>query len=312
MARPTKSGIDYFPLDCEWDNKVEMYIAEKESTGLAVLVTLWQLIYKNSYYLEFNNDLILLIKKRINVDINSINDCINSAVDRGIFDKRLFESGILTSKAIQKRFFEAAKRKKAVQVDEDFLLIDVSAYNNLINVNINPINVRINATKLDVKVNVKGKLDVKLNESAETNSKPSNDDLPLPLLTEEKQFQPQDFGNKDQVTESIKHLLNSFCNISEPKKEEISSFVNVVMNTKNVKNQTAFKYVYETFNEFNSYSAEKRNLKYLYSRVKGRIDDALIIAREERAKAEKENERKESALVVNSTIEQIANKFQIN
>jgi hypothetical protein len=126
------------------------------------------------------------------------------------------------------------------------------------------------------------------------------------------EFQPEDFENKELVTKSVKKMLTSFCYIQNPKKEEISSFVNVVMGTKYVKKQTAFKYLFDTFNEYHSYSAEKRNLKYLYSRLKGRIDDALIIAREERNKIEKENEKKESAHVVNSTIEQIANKFQIN
>jgi hypothetical protein len=152
----------------------------------------------------------------------------------------------------------------------------------------------------------------KVGEDQTTNTQPSNFDLPLPLLTEEKEFQPQDFDNKNQVTESVKLLLTTFCNIQEPKKEEISSFVNVVMNTKNVKNKTAFKYVFDTFNEFNSYPDEKKNLKYVYSRVRGRIDDALIVGREERAKADKQKEKEESELVVNNDIQQLNNKFQIN
>lgn len=312
MARPTKSGIDYFPLDCEWDNKIEMYIAEKESTGLAVLVTLWQLIYKNSYFIEYNDDLLLLTKKRINVDINLINECINSMVQRGIFDKNLFESGILTSKAIQKRFFEAAKRKKVVQVFEEYLLIDVSAYNNLINVSINPINVDINATKLKVKVNVKGKLNVKVKEDAETNFQLSNSDLPLPLLTETQSTEPEDYENIFQLTDSIKSLLAAHCNINEPDKATLSSFVNMVTQTPQVKNRTAFKLLRDTFFEFKSFSVEKQNLKYLYSRAKGRINDKLIQRREELANERKEIEKKESALVVNTDIQQIANKIQIN
>lgn len=145
-----------------------------------------------------------------------------------------------------------------------------------------------------------------------TNFQPSNDDLPLPLLTEEKEFQPKDFENKNQVTESIKLLLSTFCNIKEPRKEEVSSFVNVVMNTNQVKNQTAFKYVFDTFNEFSSYPEEKRNLKYLYSRVKGRIDDALILAREDRAMSSKQIEKEESSMIDNPDILQIANKIQMS
>lgn len=162
MARPTRQGIDYFPLDVELDDKTEMFLIEKEAVGLAVLISVWQLIYKNEgYYIKYNNDLCLLIKKRISVDINSINDCINSAVNRNIFDKELFsKEGILTSRAIQKRFFEAAKRKKQVLVYSNYLLIDINSYNNTVIVNINSVNADNNSTNVNVEVkenvNVKG------------------------------------------------------------------------------------------------------------------------------------------------------------
>jgi hypothetical protein len=84
------------------------------------------------------------------------------------------------------------------------------------------------------------------------------------------------------------------------------------MKTKQVKNQTAFKYVFDTFLEYHTYSVEKRNLKYLYSRVKGRIDDALIKAREERAKLSKQKEKAETLIDVSADISQLANKFKIN
>lgn len=311
MARPTKSGIDYFPLDCEWDNKVEMFITEKEATGLAVLLTLWQLIYKNGYYIDYNNDLILLIKKRINVDINLINDCINSAVSRGIFDQNLFEAEILTSKAIQKRYFEAARRKKTVPVIPEFLLIDVSAYNNLINVDINSINAGKNALKLKVKekVNVKVKVSDR-NNCQHLHTQTSNLEISLPLLTEISDYAPLDYTNREHVTVAVKNLLSSFCNIEQPDKAAVTSFTNIVMNTKQVKNQTAFEYLFSTFNEFHTYPEGKRNLGYLYKRVEGRINDALIEAREKRATLNKQNEKQQTAAVDNEIIEQLANKMK--
>ena len=142
MARPIKQGIDYFPLDVDFDNKIEMYLIEKEAVGLAVLITTWQLIYKNEgYYIKNGRNLFLLIKKRISVDVNIIEDCINSCLENGIFDKELHEKfGILTSKAIQIRFFDVINKKKKVLYDTNFLLIEVSDDKNLINVGINSIN----------------------------------------------------------------------------------------------------------------------------------------------------------------------------
>lgn len=150
MARPTKQGIEYFPLDCQFDDKIEMYLIEKEAIGLAVIITIWQLIYQNEgYYIEKNDDLLLLIKKRINVNINEINDCINVCIRRNIFEKKMYEQyNILTSKAIQKRFFDIAKRKKIVSYNIKYIINGVNVCNNAVNV-------CNNATKEKVKEKVK-------------------------------------------------------------------------------------------------------------------------------------------------------------
>lgn len=136
MGRPTKQGIDYFPLDCHFDDKVELYLLEKESVGLSVLITLWQLIYCNEgYYIRDEKELYLLIKKRINVDIKAIEDCINLCLCRNLFDKCLHKKHrILTSSAIQKRFFDAAKRKKSVQYNVNYLINGVNVSENAVNV----------------------------------------------------------------------------------------------------------------------------------------------------------------------------------
>lgn len=97
----------------------------------------------------------MLFAKKINVDINRVNDCINIALKRGIFNQELFNKyNILTSRGIQKRFLEAAKRRKQIEMIEGICLIDfdidyykdlkpkiVFVSNNLINVNNNSINV---------------------------------------------------------------------------------------------------------------------------------------------------------------------------
>lgn len=157
----------------------------------------------------------------------------------------------------------------------------------------------------------------KVGEATPTNNaNSSNDDLPLPPLTESPEHnastEPEDYEDQFQVLESIKSLLKIHCKIYEPDKATLSSLVNLVMKTDQVRNSTAFKNLRDTFIEFKSLPEEKQNLKYLYSRAKGRMNDMLIKRREELAKIRKETEKKESALVVNTDIEQLANKIQIN
>jgi len=163
MARPTKQGIDYFPLDCQFDNNIEMLLIEKGANGLAVLISIWQMIYSNEgYYILDNKDLHLLIKRKIGVDINDVSDCINVCLSRNIFSEKLHKKHkILTSRATQKRYFDAAKKKKGVNVNKELLLIDVSVYENLVYSNANGDKSSGNATKeeVDVKVNIKEKVD---------------------------------------------------------------------------------------------------------------------------------------------------------
>ena len=147
MARPTKQGIDYFPVDVEFDDKTKLYVAEKEAFGLAVLVTAWQLIYRESgYYAMSGDDFALSIKLRISGDINAISDCLNTCLRRNLFDKRLHERyGILTARGIQRRYFEVCRKRRAVEYVEEFLLVPITGYLNLVKVGINGVNVAGNS-----------------------------------------------------------------------------------------------------------------------------------------------------------------------
>ena len=154
MARPTKQGIDYFPLDVEWDQKHELYALETEAEGIGILITIWQMIYKNEgYYIPNGKDLLLVIKKRTSKPIDLIQECITKAIDRGVFNEDIHDKfNVLTSKALQKRFFTAAKQKKVIYYDPKFVLVDVSIYDNLVSINVNPLKSHGNATNVEVEV----------------------------------------------------------------------------------------------------------------------------------------------------------------
>jgi len=154
MARPTKQGIDYFPLDTQFDEKVELFVAENEHAGLGILINIWQLIYAgNGYYINNDKTLHLLIKRRGMSSLETIKQVINSAISYRIFDSELHSRfGILTSRAIQERYFLASKKKKRVSVDGNYLCRGVSVSDNSI----------IdggNATNVKEEVNVKEKED---------------------------------------------------------------------------------------------------------------------------------------------------------
>ena len=157
MARPNKQGIDYFSLDVVLDDKFELFEAEHGLEGFAFLIKLLQKIYEsNGYYYLWEEDEKLLFSKKINVNINQVNVYINSAIKRNIFDKATFEKyNILTSKGIQKRFLEAVKRRKQIEVINEYILLDLKSENykdfssKIVNVNNNSINVNINSENVN-------------------------------------------------------------------------------------------------------------------------------------------------------------------
>lgn len=174
MARPIKQGLDYFNLDCHFDDKVELVVAEFGMTGLGILIRLFQKIYgENGYYCCWNDDVALLFSRNNGVGGNVVSEVINACLRRGVFDCGMYERcSILTSKGIQKRYLEAATRRKSIEWKNDYLLIDIpteniNADNNSVNVDNNAVN---DSNNSQIKVN-KSKLNkTKVNKSKLNNS----------------------------------------------------------------------------------------------------------------------------------------------
>lgn len=139
-----KSGIEYFPLDCQLDDKFDLIEAEFGLTGFAVVVKLLQKIYAGQgYYCEWTKEVALLFGKKIGLGGNAVSEIVEASVRRGIFDRELYEKySVLTSKGIQERYLEAVSRRKKVEVKKEYLLIN--CVRNYKNVDISSKNVCIN------------------------------------------------------------------------------------------------------------------------------------------------------------------------
>ncbi|WP_422659091.1 Lin1244/Lin1753 domain-containing protein [Paenibacillus sp. EC2-1] len=159
MARPLKESLDYFPLDIDFDrdDKLVVVIGKYGMQGLGIIVKIMMEIYRNGYFYAWGEREQYAFSNRINVDINTIRDVINECIKWDFFNQELYENhNVLTSKGFQKRFIEAAKRRKIISILEDFLLIDpdkesekVSHSIVIVNVNGNIVNEYINPIKRD-------------------------------------------------------------------------------------------------------------------------------------------------------------------
>lgn len=193
MARTIKAGLDYFPLDVDMDEKIELVEAKHGIVGFGIIIKLYQAIYKTGYYANVDEERLLLFSKRINVDINSINVVINDAIRWGIFHEDIFKTyHILTSCGIQKRYIEATKRRQEVEFLEHILLVkDVAErYGDRVNVNIKAINVNINPINTDIGTQRKGK---------ERKEKESREESPQKRIQKTPTPAPIDFPITDKM-----------------------------------------------------------------------------------------------------------------
>lgn len=141
MARPQKIGLDYFPVDVDMCNDDKIYMLEVECglEGYALFMKLLMKIYDNSYYIKWEQNDAKIFAHKNSVGVNVINNLIKSCLCNQLFDENLYEEyNILTSKAIQKRYFKATSRRKKVEYEPKYTLVNVSEYNNLVNVHNNP------------------------------------------------------------------------------------------------------------------------------------------------------------------------------
>jgi hypothetical protein len=109
MARPQKQGLSYFPIDVDIfeDEKLQFISAKYGLKGEAIVFRLLSKIYRNGYYIEFDEDVQLLFSKSCGLERNdnATRNVVSELLKRNFFDKSMFEQfQVLTSKGIQKRY----------------------------------------------------------------------------------------------------------------------------------------------------------------------------------------------------------------
>jgi len=126
MARPRKEGLDYFPMDIVFDDKVGYIEGLHGANGIYIWVKLLQKIYAKGYYLEWTKVSKVNFKRETEgLSMDEIQEIVDDCIVAGLFDERLFnDHQIITSQGIQKRFFEVAKRREEVVVVDEYIIFD--------------------------------------------------------------------------------------------------------------------------------------------------------------------------------------------
>lgn len=134
MARPTKTGLDYYPIDVTLmiDRKLRKSKITYGPVAILIYISLLTIIYRDrGYYIDFKEsdkeDVALDIMELLGPgapDVDTILKIINSLITSGLFCKDQATRGILTSVRIQKTYYKACGDRRKTTVLQDIWLLD--------------------------------------------------------------------------------------------------------------------------------------------------------------------------------------------
>ena len=109
MGRPTKQGLDYFPLDTDFfeDEKIKFAAARFGLHAESIIIRLLCRIYRNSGFMKWNDDTELLFASGIGKMIprSKVHAIVDELLKRDFFSQTMYDRhGILTSRGIQRRY----------------------------------------------------------------------------------------------------------------------------------------------------------------------------------------------------------------
>ena len=129
MARISKPGLDYFPLDVNFfqDRKVRRISNRHHAAGIAALTSLLCLIYKEKgFYVAWNQDTLFDISQEVCCEEEEMQAIIDDCLSVGLFDTYIYkEYGILTSQAIQEQYHKIitdSRRKYKLPLERFWLI----------------------------------------------------------------------------------------------------------------------------------------------------------------------------------------------
>ena len=112
MARPKKVGLDYFPVDVSWDQKMQAFDMLCKNDGIAFIVYFWQEAYKtDSGEVDLSGLFGELMANKCRITTEQLQKILSTAKEIELLYQT--ESGLWTSNGIKKRIGAVSQERSA-------------------------------------------------------------------------------------------------------------------------------------------------------------------------------------------------------
>lgn len=211
MARPIKKGLDYFPMDCDSDDKIYQLEAKLGGEGCWRLIKIWKEIYKwEGYYINWTEKQVKIFANKYRYKIGYINNLVDICLNLELFNRGKFEKyHVLTSTGIQRRYLNIARIRPSLTVIKEYLLETIEGFIKEEGIKLKLIHINselITQSKVKerkVKESNKNEINSSLNKGVKEKIKPEKKDYSSgeynPIWLTEKEYQKlvDRFGKED-------------------------------------------------------------------------------------------------------------------
>lgn len=129
MARPTKPGLDYYPMDVGFlrDKKIRLLLAEFGASSVIFVLYVFGKAYEgDGYFLAWDKDECLLAADTLQKPPTYVDEVLRGCLSRSIFDNRVFQMfRVLTSTGIQRRYIRGCEKRSDISIFSEYWLLDV-------------------------------------------------------------------------------------------------------------------------------------------------------------------------------------------
>lgn len=128
MARPIKKGLDYFPVDTDIFENIQIRKLKNQYKSFGFLVyfaILCDIYKKEGYFLRISEDYLYDLSDRMGETEEEVQKIIDYCLQINLFDRQKYDIfHILTSKSIQERYILVVKRCKN-PICEEFSCVNI-------------------------------------------------------------------------------------------------------------------------------------------------------------------------------------------